>query len=135
MGGWIFAAYVVMMAIWILLCVEWKSDLTAMHGIVGSAIGLGLVESGAWYFYLAYQNKTGIGMDSIVSVLVMFTVLKVWTSYTFILTVSQGWRMTDEILDNCMLIKLLLFGLLWIAINYVREGAVVFRYAFHISSG
>lgn len=132
--GYFFGIYIVMALVWGLLCVMWKSELIAMHGVVGLVLALGLVEAGAWYYYLSNMNQTGIVGESMVCVLVMFTVLTTYTSYTFILVVSQGWRMTEEVLDDCMLCKMAIFGLIWVVASYLREGAMTHRQAYHIST-
>lgn len=132
--GWLFVAYVIAAIVWAILCAMWKSELIAMHGIVACVLVLGLIEAGAWYFYLSGVNQNGNVVDSIVCVLVMLTVLVNYTAYTFILVISQGWRMTEEVLDDCTLCKMGMFGLIFVVASYLREGAMTHRMAYHISS-
>jgi len=126
--------YIVLTVIWLALCVIWRQELIAVHAIVGLVIALKLVENVSWTSHLYSMNMSGEVSDSTVCILVMFTTLTTYTSYTFILVISQGWRMTEEVLEDCMLIKMGLFGLFWVVINYVREGSMVHRQSFHISS-
>jgi len=132
--GYSMVLYMVLAVIWLALCLIWKQEFIAMHAIVGLVIGLKLVESVSWAFHLYNMNMSGEASDSTVCFLVMFTTLTSYTSYSFILVISQGWRMTEEVLEDWMLIKMGFFGLIWVVINYVREGSMVHRQSFHISS-
>jgi hypothetical protein len=132
--GWLVAAYAVMAAVWVVLLLVWKSELIAMHAVISIVLGMGMLESCCWYLHLTSLNQTGVTTDSVVCVLVMLSVLTEYTSYTFILVVSQGWRMTEEVLDDCLLAKMGFFGLFWVVANYLRQGAMTHRSAYHIST-
>jgi len=131
--GYITVLYVLLAVVWTLLCLTWKQEFIAIHAIVALVIGLKLIECASWTVHLHNMNMSGHAPDAMVCILVMFTTLTSYTSYTFILVISQGWRMTEEVLEDCMLVKMGLFGIIWVVINYVREGAMVHRQSFHIS--
>jgi len=125
--------YMALAIIWGALCLTWRQEFIAIHAIVGLVVGLKLLECMCWTIHLYSMNLSGDSSDSIVCVLVMLTTLSSYTTYTFILVISQGWRMTEEVLEDCMLIKMGIFGLLWVVINYLREGAMVHRQTFQIT--
>merc|ERR1719356_2363176 len=95
---------------------------------------IGLIEAVAWFFHLEFVNTYGFVTDNTKCVMVMMTVLKTYTSYTFVLVVSQGWRMTEEHLDNWTLCRMATVGLIWVLVAYVHEGAMVNRHSFHIAT-
>jgi len=125
--------YLALAIIWGVLCLTWMQEFIAIHAIVGLVIGLKLLECVCWTVHLYSMNLSGDSSDSIVCVLVMLTTLTSYTTYTFILVISQGWRMTEEVLEDCMLVKMGFFGLFWVVINYLREGAMVHRQTFQIA--
>lgn len=126
--------YMVLALIWGMLCLTWRQEFIAIHAIVGLVIGLKVVECVSWTVHLYTMNLSGNASSQMICILVMITTLTSYTSYTFILVISQGWRMTEEVLEDCMLAKMGLFGLFWVVANYLREGAMVHRQAYHISS-
>jgi len=132
--GWVSVTYLVLAIIWAGLCVAWQEELITMHAIVGLVIGIGLLEATSWFFHLEFLNTYGDVTDNTKCVLVMITVLKTYTSYTFVLVVSQGWRMTEEVLDNWTLFRMAVVGLMWVLVAYVHEGAMVNRHSFHIAT-
>jgi len=125
--------YMVLAVIWGVLCLTWRKEFIAIHAIVALVIGMKLVECVSWTVHLYSMNLSGTASDSVICGLVMITTLTSYTSYTFILVISQGWRMTEEVLEDCMLAKMGFFGLFWVVFNYLREGAMVHRQSFHIS--
>jgi len=126
--------YTVLAVIWGLLCVTWRQGLIAMHGLVGFVIGLKVVECVFWTGHLYSLNLSGEASGIVACLPIMFTVVSSYSSYTLILVISQGWRMTEEVLQECTVAKIGVFGLIWISFNYLREGAMVHRQSFHISS-
>lgn len=126
--------YMVLSVTWGALCMSERQELTAIHAMVGSVIGLKLMECASWTVHLNTINMSGNASDVIVCMLVMFTTLTSYTAYAFILVMSQSWRMADYVLEDCMLVKMGFFGLIWVVINYVREGALVNRQSFYIST-
>jgi hypothetical protein len=132
--GWLALGYVIMAAVWAGLCVVWRSELIAMHAVISIILVMCLVEACSWYFTLSSLNQTGIGSETWTCVLVMNSVMTEFTAYTFILVISQGWRMTEEILDDCLLFKMGVFGLVWVVANYMRQGAMTHRSFFHFST-
>jgi len=132
--GYTTVLYLALVVIWGALCLTWKQEFIAIHGIVGLVILLKLVECVCWTFHLYSMNMSGDSSDSTVCVLVMLTTLTSYTAYTLILVISQGWRMTEEVLEDCLLFKMGFFGLIWVVANYLREGAMVHRQTFQIST-
>ncbi|CAK0830346.1 unnamed protein product [Prorocentrum cordatum] len=131
--GYTTVVYMALAIIWGGLCLTWMQELIAIHAIVGLVIGLKLLECVCWTVHLYTMNLSGDSSDAIVCVLVMLTTLTCYTSYTFILVIAQGWRMTEEVVDDWMLLKMGLFGVVWVVISYLREGAMVHRQTFQIS--
>jgi len=132
--GWVSVTYVVLTIIWAGLCMTWQDELITIHAIVGVTISIGLIEAISWYFYLEFVNTYGEVADNTKCVMVMITVLKTYTAYTFVVVLSQGWRMTEETLDNCTLWKMAVVGLMWVLIAYMHEGAMANRHSFHIAA-
>jgi hypothetical protein len=132
--GYTAVLYLALTVIWGVLCLTWKQEFIAIHAIVGLVILLKLLESACWTFHLYNMNLSGDSSDSTVCVLVMLTTLTSYTAYTLILVISQGWRMTEEVLEDCLLFKMGFFGLIWVVANYLREGAMVHRQTFQISN-
>jgi len=126
--------YMFLAVIWGYLCLTWRQELIVIHAVVGFVIGLKLVECVSWVGCLYNLNVSGEFSGIRTSLSIAITTMSSYSTYTWILVISQGWGMTEQTLKNRTVVQIGVFGLIWACLNYVREGAMVSRQSLQILS-
>eukprot|EP00930_Biecheleria_cincta_P062806 TRINITY_DN48251_c0_g1_i1.p1 TRINITY_DN48251_c0_g1~~TRINITY_DN48251_c0_g1_i1.p1 ORF type:complete len:510 (-),score=102.94 TRINITY_DN48251_c0_g1_i1:112-1641(-) len=113
--------YVVLLAVWLLLCLRWYSVLSRFHVYILAVIALGLAECIVCYMSLSQWNSTGLKTHQFFRPLVLLSATRTSSSYVMVLLASLGWGMSRQELNTSTVWKMSLLAVIYTALNCIRE--------------
>jgi hypothetical protein len=94
-----------------------------------AVIVVGLLECALSYVFLLDWNSNGLRTKILFGAAVLTSVVRTTTSYVMVLVACLGWGVTRAELDSSTTCHITLLGLLYIALNFIREIVIAFRHS------